>query len=79
MYTKSEMRRMSNEELNAIAQEKNAKGIATEEAKYAQELIWERRFPGTERIEDDYTGLADINDEDFQEYLDVMEFWDVLR
>lgn len=79
MYTKSEMRRMSNEELNAIAQEKNAKGIATEQAKYAQELIWERRFPETEYIVDDYTGSVDIHDEGFQEYLDVVEFWDVLR
>ena len=79
MYSKSEMRKLSNEELNLIAQYKNSKGVATKEAKNAQELIWERRFYVREHIVDSYTGAVDVYDEDFQEYLDIVYFGDAFR
>lgn len=79
MYTKSEMQMMSNEELNIIAQKKNKRGIAVPEAKYAQELIWERRFYSCNRFEDDYEGWIDPYDEGYQEYLDYVEFMDCLN
>ena len=44
MFKRSQMREMSNEELKVIAQKKNKIGVATEEALYAQELIWSRRI-----------------------------------
>lgn len=47
---------MSNEELNIIAQMKNSKGVASKEARVAQEIIWERRITIEERYRDDYTG-----------------------
>ena len=70
MCVRKQMNEMSNEELNKIACCKDKKGNATKEARRAQELIWERRFYTREAIRDDYTGLFDIYDECYQEYLD---------
>lgn len=63
MYRKSEMRKMEREELRKIAMEKNKKGIATLAARYAQELLWEARYPWVERREDDYEGWSLLDDE----------------
>ena len=54
MYTRSEMREMTNEELIVIAMEKNKRNRPTLEAKYAQELIWERRIHVRETFVDEY-------------------------
>ena len=70
MHTRSEMREMTREELNLIAQGKNKRGRVTPEAKYAQELIWKRRFYTERRFYDEYEGWLDVYDEEFQEYLD---------
>lgn len=78
MYTRSEMREMTNEELNIIAMDKNKRGRFTPEAKYAQELIWERRISTRNNIFDEYEGWADPYDEKFQCYLDAVEFWDYI-
>lgn len=67
-----------NTQINVIAQKKNKRGIATSEAKYAQELIWEKRFYSETRFVDDYEGWIDPYDEDFQEYLDFEAFMDFI-
>lgn len=78
MYTKREMKKMSNEELKVIAQRKNKIRVATQEAKIAQEIIWERRFYTTEYLQDDYEGWIDYEDEDVQGHYDVVEMMDYL-
>ena len=79
MYTKSEMREMTNEELNVIGCEKNKRNLPTPEAKYAQELIWERRIEVRESFVDDYEGWVEVYNEEFQEFLDYVDFIDFLR
>lgn len=79
MYTRSEMREMTNEELNLIALKKNTRKLATPEAKYAQELIWERKIQVRKKLEDEYEGEVDLYSEDFQSYLDFVEMMDFIR
>ena len=43
MISKYKMYSMSNEQLFLISLEKNSKGNATKQARYAQEVIWERK------------------------------------
>ena len=78
MYTRSEMREMTNDELNVIAIEKNKRNRPIPEAKYAQELIWERRIHVRETIVDECEGWIDPYDEDYQSYLDSIDFMDFL-
>ena len=78
MYTRSEMREMTNEELNLIALKKNTRKLATPEAKYAQELIWERKIHVKEIFVDEYEGEVDLYNEDFQDYLDFLEMLDFI-
>ena len=78
MYTRSEMREMTNEELNLIAMERNKKNCFTSDALFAQELIWERRIDVRESFVDDYEGWIDPYNEDFQEYLDYLEIMDFI-
>lgn len=72
------MRKMTSEELKVIAREKNKRNLATSEAKYAQELIWERKIQIRERIVDDCEGLIDMYDEKFHEFLDYVELVDFI-
>ena len=78
MYTKREMKKMSNEELKVIAQRKNKIRVATQEAKIAQEIIWERRFYTIEYLQDDYEGWIDYEEEYVQGHYDVVEMMDYL-
>ena len=78
MYTRSEMREMTNEELNVIAMEKNKRNRPTPEAKYAQELIWGKRIKVRETFIDEYEGWIDPYDEDFQDYLDFVDAMDFI-
>ena len=73
MYTRREMKQMSNEELNVIAQGKKKRRVATPEARIAQEIIWERRFYTTKSLCDDYEGWIDYDDENVQEHYDVVD------
>ena len=77
MYQISKMNELSNEALNVLAQEKNRQGIATSKARYAQELLWERRIQVRENIVDDYEGTIDIYDETIQDYLDFIDILEI--
>lgn len=77
MYTRREMKQMSNEELNVIAQEKNKRRVATSQAKIAQEIIGERHFYTKEYLCDDYEGWIDYDDEEVQGHYDVVEMMDM--
>lgn len=69
MYKIGEMMKMSNEELNKIAMQKNKIGNATKEAYLAQEIIWQRRFYTGISFEDNYTGIKDVEEQElFEEY-----------
>ena len=70
MESKREMQRMSKEQLREISLRKNKKRVATLEAVYAQELLWEERYPELVRLEDVYEGWIDENDENVQNLLD---------
>lgn len=78
MYTRNEMREMTNEELNVIALKKNTRNLPTPEAKYAQELIWKRKIHVREIFVDEYEGEVDLYNEDFQDYLDFLEMLDFI-
>ena len=62
MVSKREMKLMKREELMELAKEKNKKGIATPVARYAQELLWEERYPERSRLVDDYEGWDNEDD-----------------
>ena len=66
MHTRKDMENMSNEELNIIAQQKNKRGIATKEARKAQEMIWNRRFYITSNL-NDWVRLDDMQN-NFRSY-----------
>lgn len=70
MVSKREMKQMTREQLRELAKEKNKKGIATPVARYAQELIWEERYPEKIRLVDDYEGWINEEDEKVQDLLD---------
>lgn len=76
---KSDMEALSNEELNVIAQEKNSKNLPTEMAKTAQKIIWDRRIQPENRVVDEYSGKADVNDERYQNAQDFQTFVDYLQ
>ena len=79
MYQKSKMSELTNEALNVLAQEKNRKGNATSKARYAQELLWERRIQVRENIVDDYEDTIDVYDEAIQDYLDFIDIVEFIR
>ena len=61
---------MTREQLRELAKENNKQGSATPVARYAQELIWEERYPEKIRLVDDYEGWINEEDEKVQDLLD---------